>query len=126
MVFRLRKPRLSRDQAMAAKPIRLVEGKLVETDGSSAKLIVPLRRTRWTGWLFRLPEGARKTFELDALGLLVWTACDGRTSVQQIIRKLAKKYNLNLREAEVATLAFLRMLAKKGLIGMSVKEKKEN
>jgi hypothetical protein len=125
MPFGIRKPKITRDQSMAARPVHLVKADLAETENGGGKLTVPLRQSGWSGWLFRLPDGAKKTFELDALGLLVWKACDGKASVQQIIRKLAKAYNLNLREAEVATLAFLRMLAKKGLIGMSVKETKK-
>ena len=65
---------------------------------------------------------ATKTFEFDSIGLFVWNLCDGKTSVQQIIRMLAREYRLNLREAEVPTLQFLQTLAKKGLIAMTVKE----
>jgi hypothetical protein len=114
-----KKPRITREEALSAKPEKLVEGELVEADGG-AKLKVPLRQTRWSGWLFQLPEGASKTFELDPMGLLVWKSCDGKNSVQQIIRLLAKRYNLNLREAEVPTLSFLRTLVRKGLVGVPV------
>jgi hypothetical protein len=69
-----------------------------------------------------VPPGATKTFEFDAIGVFVWNHCDGRTSVQQIIRKLAAEYRLNLREAEVPTVQFLQTLARKGLIGMRVKK----
>jgi hypothetical protein len=62
----------------------------------------------------------KKTFELDELGKFVWDACDGKTAVRQIIRRLAERYNLNQREAEVATVAFLQTLTRKGLIGMAV------
>jgi predicted transcriptional regulator len=75
---------------------------------------------------FSLPAGSTKKFELDSIGVLVWNLCDGKTSVQQIIRKLAKKYNLNLRESEVACRTFLQMLVKKGLIVMSVPEAKDD
>jgi hypothetical protein len=104
--------------------VHLVEATLEKT-GEGGKLKVPVRPARWTGWFFKMPEGATKTFELDALGLLVWESCDGKTSVQQIIRRLAKRYNLNLREAEVPTVKFLQMLVKKGLVGMPVKEEKK-
>jgi hypothetical protein len=72
--------------------------------------------------VFRVPPGATKTFELDAIGVFVWRHCDGRHTVQQIIRKLATEYRLNLREAEVPTIKFLHTLARKGLIGFSVKK----
>ncbi len=118
------KSRLTLQEQLAARPLPLVEAEIVKRDDGGAKLKVPMKNTgRWSSWLFRVPDGATKTFELDALGLMVWELCDGKTSVQQIIRKLAKRYQLNLREAQVPTLTFLRMLTKKGLIGMSVPDK---
>jgi hypothetical protein len=114
-----KKATITRAQALSARPERVVAAELIEA-GDGAKLKVPLRQTRWSGWLFRLPEGASKTFELDPMGLLVWNSCDGKTSVQQIIRILAKRYNLNLREAEIPTLSFLQTLVKKGLLSVPV------
>lgn len=107
---------------MSARPLRLVDGELTDRDDGGANLTVTLRQTRWSGWFFRMPEGAKKTFELDAMGRLVWDNCDGKTSVQQIIRRLSKQYNLNLREAQVATVQFLNMLIKKGLVGMTLRD----
>ena len=121
MLFKRKKPDVSRTQALSAKPIKLIDSPVLE----DRKLKVKLKSPGWSGWVFRLPEAASKTFEFDELGLLVWENCDGKTSVQQIIRKLAKRYNLNLREAEVATVRFLEMLTKKQLIGMSVAKKTE-
>lgn len=124
MLFRSKKPEVSRAQALTARPIQLAKCELVETPDGGARLKVPLRPTKWAGRLFRMPEGATKTFELDSVGLFVWNHCDGKTTVQQLIRKLAREHKLTLREVEVATIRFLQMLVKKGLIGMSV-EKKE-
>jgi hypothetical protein len=124
MLFR-KKPKITKQEALAVRPIRLVEGEIVDKDDGGANVKVPLRQRRWAAWFFKVPPGATKTFELDALGRLVWENCDGKTSVQQIIRKLAKRYNLGLREAEVPTVKFLQMLVKKGLVGMQAKEKKE-
>jgi hypothetical protein len=119
----MKKQRLTPPQALSVRPVHLVEA-TIEKNAGGGTLKVPIQPARWTGWFFKMPEGATKTFELDALGLLVWESCDGKTSVQQIIRRLAKQYNLNLREAEVPTVKFLQMLVKKGLIGMPVKEEK--
>lgn len=121
-LFRSKKPEISRQQALSAKPVRLIEPEIVRRDDGGANLKVKMKSTGASRWFLRLPEGATKTFELDALGLLVWNSCDGKTSVQQIIRKLAREYKLNLREAEVPTIKFLQMLIKKGLVGMSVQK----
>ncbi len=122
MLFGRKKPRLTIQQQLAARPLRLVDAEVTEREDGGANLTVMLRQTRWSGWFFRMPEGAKKTFELDEMGRFVWDHCNGKTSVQQIIRRLSKRYNLNLREAQVATVQFLNMLTKKGLIGMTLRD----
>lgn len=105
---------------MAACPLRLVEPVIEPLEGGGAKLKVRLQARPWAKWFTRVTESAVKTFELDSIGLLVWESCDGRTSVQKIIRKLSKLHHLTLREAEVPTIHFLHTLSRKGLIGMSI------
>ena len=123
MLFGTKKPRLSPDDALAAKPLRLVEVEM-ETDDKGGKLKVPLKARRFAGWIFKVPEGATKTFEFDAIGVFVWDNIDGKTSVQQLVRKLAKKYSLSEREAAVSTNQFLQMLGRKNLIGWNVEKRK--
>lgn len=119
MLRKSAKPRMTRQQQLASRPLRLVDGQM--TDG---RLTVKIQSRRWSSWLLRLPKGATKTFEFDAIGQMVWSLCDGKNSVQQIARKLAKTYNVSEREAQVATEKFLTMLAKKGLVGAAVKTSK--
>ena len=115
-MFNLR-PKLTRQQQLAAKPVRLVEGQIDD----AGRLRVPVRQRGWAARVLRMPKDATKTFEFDPLGRLVWESCDGKATVQQIARKLAKKYGVSDREAHVATEKFLTMLARKGLIGAAVK-----
>lgn len=117
---------VSRHEAMAARPVQMVKCDVEPTPDGGAKLKVPLRQGGWLGRVMRVPEGASKTFELDSLGLFVWENCDGKTSVQQIIRRLAKEQSLTQREVEVATVRFLQTLVRKGLVGMSVEKKKDD
>lgn len=120
------KKSITREQALAAKPVPTVSCELIDTPDGGAKLKVKLKQSQgFVGRLFRVPEGATKTFELDVLGRFVWIHCDGKTSVQQIIRKLSKDQNLTLREVEVSTIQFLQMLVRKGLVGMSVDKESE-
>lgn len=119
--LRPRKPRLTRRQQLAARPVRLIAGTLSDDDGGGGgRLIVPLHQRRWAGWLLRLPAGSTKTFEFDPLGRFVWDRCDGKRTVQQIARQLAKQYGVSEREAQVATESFLTTLARKGLVGAEV------
>src|SRR3712207_4383547 len=107
----------SKARMLAARPTRLAIEEPIDAGGGNWRITVPLKPKKWAAWVLRVPAGATKTFELDPLGKFVWDACDGKTAVRQIIRKLAKHYNLNAREAEVATTTFLRTLASRGLIG---------
>lgn len=117
-----RKPTLTQEQALGAKPVRLPEATVEPLESGGAKLRAPMRPPKWGGWLFRMPMGATKTFELDAVGLFVWNCCDGKANVKQIIHKLSQNFGLNLREAEVSLVAFLQMLLRKGLIVMEVEK----
>ena len=117
-----RKPRLTKSQMLDARPLRLSDAEPEEVSENKFLLKVQLRPTRIARLLLRVSTGATKTFELDPLGLFVYQSCDGKTPVRQVIKKLARRYHLNWREAEVATLQFLYTLAKKGLIGMAMKQ----
>jgi hypothetical protein len=125
MLFGNKKPKLTTAQALAAKPMHLVEAVMHVDDAGAGKLKVPIKSTRFFAKIFKMPEGATKTFEFDAIGVFVWESIDGRTTVQQLIRKLARKYSLSEREAAVSTNLFLQMLGKKSLIGWSVPEGKK-
>ena len=121
MAIGRKRPQVSPQQALGAKPLKLVDETLTRNDDGSAKVTVPLRPGAF-GRLFRLPAGSTKTFELDALGLFVWDRIDGRTSVKRIVRELAKEWKLDPRAAEVSTLTFLRTLIKRGLVGATPPE----
>lgn len=120
---RSKKPTLSRDQALDARPIRN-PGATVHRNGQDAggRITVLLQPPRWSRWLLKRGAVSEKNFELDSVGLFVWDQCSGRVSVKQMIQNLAAEYNLNLREAEVSLIQFLQTLARKGLIGMEIKE----
>jgi hypothetical protein len=96
----------------------LVDAAMQPKPDGGGTLTVSLRPPDKAKWLFKLPTGTTKTFEFDAIGVFVWDHVDGKTSVEQIINRLAKRYNLNLREAQVPTLLFLQTLMKKGLVGV--------
>jgi len=59
-----------------------------------------------------------KSFELDDLGTWVWRQLDGRQTVEGLIGAFAGHFRVNLREAEVAVLAFLKTLTQRNLVGL--------
>jgi hypothetical protein len=73
----------------------------------------------WRGALagaLKLPTSRK--FELDAVGLFVWEACDGKTTVAKIGAALQKEFKLHRAEADASLRAFLKLLAERGLITM--------
>ena len=113
-----KKEKFTVEQQMEARPVRLPGAEFVAGDGGGGRVTVAVKATGWGQALLRMPAEGKKTFELDAIGAFVWDSCDGKTSVKQIIKKVAKRYDLNLRAAQVPTMKFLEMLAKRGLIGV--------
>ena len=64
-----------------------------------------------------------RTLVLDKVGSEVWNLCDGKRRVIDIINYLVKTHKLSSYEAEVSLITYLKMLMKKGIIGMEVKKK---
>jgi hypothetical protein len=70
--------------------------------------------------IFWIPKS--RALMLDQIGAQVWDMCDGKTSVDAMIRKLSTEHKLNLKEAEVSLLTYLKSLGKKNLIGFFVEK----
>jgi hypothetical protein len=121
MVFRRRKERPpSRSALLAARVVRHPQVTERPTADGGLELAVPVARRRLARWLSR--SGDRpviRRFELDALGVETWRMMDGRTTVRGMIERLASAHQLNLREAEVAMLAYLRKLMERGIMALA-------
>ena len=109
-------------RVLGAKPLRLFDAMPQSVAAGRWRLTVPVQPKTWMTFLARRPVGLTKTFELDDIGKAVWESCDGNTSVRAVITELADRYHLNAREVEVATLAFLKTLVQKGLVGIPVED----
>lgn len=113
------KKNISRDRALDSRPVKLELVAQQETEEGGLRLTAELERPRWQRWLGGSPKG-RRTFELDAFGNEVYTACDGINSVEDIITGFADTHNLSLPEAEISVTRFLRMLVQRGLVAIEM------
>lgn len=105
-----------RESILAAIPLRNPVVRQTTSHGKTM-LVAPIQATRLKR--FFGTRAQEKSFELDALGLDVWTACDGRTTVEQIITHFARQHRINLREAEVSVSTFLRTLISRNLMALA-------
>lgn len=112
---------LTRDQAMAAWPIRNPALKWRSNDEGQVAVDLP-RRKDWIGgmlgFLFMVPE--TKPVVLDEVGSFVWNLCDGERTVNDLVTALCQEYKLNRREAEASLTQFLQMLGKRGMVAFAV------
>ena len=119
-----KQPKISREAMLGSKPARndLLEWKKTE-DGEVA--VVLKRGDTWKvkflSKIFWIPES--RTIVLDSVGSQVWEMCDGKTTVKAMIQSLSETHKLNLKEAEISLLAYLKQLGQKRLVGFIVEKK---
>ncbi|MCS6920021.1 MAG: PqqD family protein [Fimbriimonadales bacterium] len=113
-------PQVDRKQVLRLYPLRNAAVRYEQDEEGVYTLIVPLQPRGLFGWfsrIFKLPREHR--IELDDIGSLVWTLCDGRHNVDAIAQRLAQQYKLERREAEYSLFAFLNTLSRRGFIAYS-------
>jgi hypothetical protein len=118
-LFRRRSMSLvSKEHAMKSKPEKLP---VIKTEEKDQKLYVTveLMRSRWQR-LLGADDTCQRTFGLDSYGQSVYRACDGKTSVKQMIKKFSRSHNISQAESELSVSMFLKTLMSKGLVGMHV------
>lgn len=120
-------PKITRQQILAARPVRNGSLEWVRelpkgADENAPEVVllkVPRRRDKMGNFfakIFKLPE-FRKV-ELDEIGSEVWERCDGNHNVEAITKAISEKYNLNRRQSETSVTAYLKMLAERRFIAL--------
>lgn len=112
-----KRARPSRREVLALKPMRNPDLQWSEEDGSVV-LTIPRRndwKTRILNIFVAVPESRRVV--LDAVGTHVWLQLDGSNSVEAIGKSLAKRYQLEPREAEISLQQYFRELSRRGYVG---------
>ncbi len=122
--LRLRKkPELQyqREDVFSAYPLRNQLVTWEEEPSGEISLVIPQKQKVWiriVAKLFNIPD--KRVIVLDEVGAFVWKLCDGKNTIDIVIRRLRNEYSLTRKEAETSLLTYLRQLAKKGLIGIAV------
>lgn len=119
--FGRRQAPLTREESLASVPVRNAAVVTRRTDAGEIEITIPRLEALWVRVLarvFYVPK-ARKLV-LDELGTYVWERCDGSTTVKDLVAGFSERYKLGRREAEVSLTEYLKLLAKRGLIGIAV------
>ena len=111
----------SRAGLLAARAVRNPQATERRLADGGLELSVPMAKSRLARWLSRTGDTPIiRKFELDRLGVEVWRMMDGRSTVREVIERFASAHQLNLREAEVSMLAYLRTLAGRGIMVLAM------
>ena len=117
---------LSREASLDSIPLRNPGIKADRNEDGTVLLRLPPSPNWWARMVMKLLRvgDVERNVSLDELGSFVWDECDGKTTVRDLIRRFAERFKLNRKEAEVSIAQFLRMLAKRGFMGIMVPQGK--
>ena len=118
-----KQPKIGREAMLNSRPAR--NDALEWSRNEAEEVVVTLRRAdtpkvKLLSKLFWVPE--QRTLVLDQIGSQVWDMCDGRTTVQAMIKRLSEVHKLNQKEAEISLLTYLKNLGNKRLVGFLVEK----
>jgi hypothetical protein len=119
-----KQPKISREAMFNSKPTR--NSALEWEKNEEGEVTITLRRAesmkvKIISKLFWVPD--KRTMVLDQIGTQVWDMCDGKTTVEAMIKRLSEDHKLNNKEAEISLLAYLKQLGQKNLVGFVVEKK---
>ncbi len=121
-IFYKRGKKMPRKQVFGGVPTRNPSVKAESTEGG-LRLTISRDQTVMPWYVRLMPKPPpTKTFEMDHVGALVWELCDGKHTIAQIADALADEKKLEMKEAEVALVHYLRTLSKRGIIGIRLEE----
>ena len=124
--FLRKKPNLTRDQALHARPMRNPGLEWERVDGGDICLRIPRRKDAIARALCRIFHAPNyKEIALDEVGSDIWELCDGARSVDAIVAAACRKYKLTRRECETSVAAYLKMLGDRRLIGFQMGGRKK-
>ena len=98
------------------QPRRLLEW--CEEDGRCVLLRPRLGTTRVARWLAGLVGDPHYRIRLDEVGTLVWKACDGSTSLADIVGRMREQFGDQIEPADQRLSQFVRKMLKGRMIAV--------
>ncbi len=111
--------RIPREIWLKSRPLRITEDYEIDEHGN-AVILLEMEYTGIKGkllkWFSITPLPKYKRIILDDMGTEVWKLCDGKHTVNDIVKHMVKKTGMSRRNMEIAVYTYLRKLVEKGLI----------
>ncbi len=115
--------RVKREQWLRSKPLRTIEDYEVDDNGNIV-LIVEVEEKGVLTKILKLfsivPPPKYKKIVLDRIGSKVWLLCDGKHTIDDIVRVVMKETGLSRRNVEIAVYNYINQLVMKGLVQLQI------
>lgn len=111
--------------------LRPVRNPNLEWTEEEDRVVLQIRHFEKKSWKMRLlnlliPMPDNRRIVLDAIGTDVWRLIDGQNTLGTIAKKLAEKYKLSPREAELSLQQFFKELGRRGYVGFLTEDEKQS
>ncbi len=120
--------RIPREAWLKSRPVRITDDYELDEEGN-AVILVEIEYKGLKGKILKAlsltPLPKYKRIVLDRMGTEVWKLCDGKHTVEDIVRHMMKKTGMSRRNMEIAVYTYLRMLVEKGLVEVIIPEGEE-
>ncbi len=110
----------ARRAALDGRPLQTPPVRTEEKD-DKLYVTVKFRRPKWQKFL-GAEDTCQRTFGLDLYGRRVYESCNGKRTVNAIVKNFANANSISIPEAEMAVTKFMRTLMMKGLIAMEMEK----
>lgn len=111
-------PPIPLEVILASKPIRNPAVSWEKNEKGEVVITVKLEPSKPGLFSGFVKEPTERKVVLDAVGGFVWELMDGERTVSEIAERVSERFKLHRREAQASLLAYLQMLASRGLIAL--------
>jgi len=111
-------PPIPLEVILASKPIRNPAVNWEKNEKGEVVITIKLEPSKPGLFSGFVKEPTERKIVLDRIGGFVWELIDGERTVSEIADQVSERFKLHRREAQTSLLAYLQMLASKGLVAL--------
>lgn len=122
-MFRKKGIRVKREQWLKSIPIRTVEEYEVDDKGNIVIIVEVVEKgviAKILNLFSIIPPPRYKKIVLDKIGSKIWLLCDGKHTIEDIIKSVIKETGLSRRNIEIAVYTYINQLIMKGLLQLQL------
>ena len=122
-LFKRKGIRVSRETWLNSRPVRVIDDYSVDENGNVVVVVEVVEKgllAKIMRLLSIVPPPRYKKIVFDKIGSRVWILCDGKHTVNDIIKAVMRETGLSRRNVELAVYSFLNQLIVKGLIQLQI------